>query len=253
MQVVIPLAGPDFDLPDGGVKAAIEIEDRPLLRRALEERIWWRRGQACDRDLVFVLKESPASRSFAEQRLTAWYPRARSVFLSDVTSGAALSALAGVALARDAAEPVCIDLVDIEYRSTFDPIAEFAGRSELGAAALTFSSQNAIYSYLRTDGEGRVVEAAEKRVISSRASAGTYFFASAAVYLAALAHNLASPAAVTHRGLFFVCPVLNGVIANGLEVALSDVDEVRDIKCDGGGLEGPSGNSERAGSRGDRV
>jgi hypothetical protein len=98
------------------------------------------------------------------------------------------------------------------------------------ALVLTFPSHNPVYSYLRTDASGRVVEAAEKKRISARASAGTYFFASPAVYLRALAHSLDHRANVTHNGLFFVCPLYNGVIAGGGKVVLEDVRSVRDVK-----------------------
>jgi hypothetical protein len=179
---------------------------------------------------VFVLRDTPRSRRFAGECLAAWYPGAQVVTLSATAGGAALSALAGIALAGHAEGPLCVDLVDIEYQSTFDPERCFAERSDLGAVALTFASSNPLYSYLCTDSEGNVVEAAEKRVISPHASAGTYFFDSGATYLEALAHNLRQREAVTHKGPFFVCPLYNGVIAGGRRVILEQVHDVRDIK-----------------------
>lgn len=226
----MPLAGPDFERQDGSVKAELTIDGQPLLRRCLEGRSWWQRCQVQSEDLVFVLRDTPRSRRFAEESLAAWYPGAQVVTLSATAGGAALSALAGVALAGHAAGLLCVDLVDIEYRSTFDPVRCFAERSDVGAAALVFASTNPAYSYLRTAGDGNVVEAAEKRVISPYASAGTYVFDSAATYLEALAHNLRHREAVTHKGLFFVCPLFNGVIASGRRVILEQVHDVRDIK-----------------------
>jgi hypothetical protein len=230
VKVVVPLAGPDFEREDGGVKAELVIDGRPLLRRCLEGRSWWQRGQVRDVDLVFVLRDTPRLRRFAGETLAAWYPGARIVTLSATAGGAALSALAGVALIGPDAEPLCIDLVDIEYRSTFDPIHCFAQPSSAAAVGLVFHSANPAYSYLRTDNEGNVVEAAEKRVISQHASAGTYFFDRAATYLEALAHNLRHSEQVTHRGLFFVCPLYNGVIAAGGRVDLEQVHDVHDFK-----------------------
>jgi hypothetical protein len=229
--VIVPLAGPDFERPDGSVKAEIVVDGRPLLRRCLEERSWWRRRQVLSEDLVFVLRDAPRSRRFAGESLAAWYPGAQVVTLSATACGAALSALAGVALADHEAGPLCVDLMDIEYRTTFDPVRCFAEGSDVGAVALTFASSNPLYSYLRTDAEGRVVEAVEKRVISPHASAGTYFFDSAATYLEALAHNLRHREAVTHNGLFFVCPLYNGVIAAERRVILEKVHNVRDVKA----------------------
>lgn len=230
MKIIVPLAGPDFERPDGSVKAERLVDDVPLLRRALETRPWWQRGQVRDDDLIFILRDSDGSRRFASQKLSAWYPGAGAVMLPAATGGAALSALAGVAMIGHGEGPICVDLVDITYRSTFDPHATFASRQNTGAAALVFQSSNPAYSYLRIDAAGRVVEAAEKKVISTNASVGTYFFASPTVYLTALAHNLSNRDAVAHRSLFFVCPLFNGVIASGRNVILGHVEDVIDIK-----------------------
>jgi hypothetical protein len=230
VKIIVPLAGPDFERQDGSVKAEILVEGQPLLRRCLDRRIWWQRGQVQGKDLLFVLRDAPRSRRFAGECLAAWYPGAQVVTLSATACGAALSALAAVALAGDAQGPLCVDLVDIEYQSSFDPIRCFAGRGEVGAVALVFASTDPAYSYLRTDAEGNVVEATEKRVISQHASAGTYFFDSAATYLEALAHNLRHRQEVMHKGLFFVCPLYNGVVAGGRRVILEQVHDVRDIE-----------------------
>lgn len=230
MKIVIPLAGPDFERPDGTVKAEHLVDDLPLLRRTLETRPWWQRGQVCDEDLVFVLRDSELSRRFAAKSLSAWYPAAGAVMLPATTGGAALSALAGVAMIGQGTGTICIDLVDITYRSTFNPVAAFEYAHQNGAAALVFQSSSPAYSYLRADQGGRVIEAAEKKVISSNASAGTYFFANAAVYLTALAHSLSNRDVVTHQSLFFVCPLMNGVIASGGHVWIESVDDVFDIK-----------------------
>lgn len=231
MKIVVPLAGPDFERDDGGVKATIDVDGEPLLRRVLEGRPWWNGTRAgAAGDLIFVLQDTPTSGGFARDCLKTWYPGCTVVLLSRFTRGAALSALAGLATIQDVDDIICVDLVDIDYRSTLDPLASFAAHPQASALALTFPSDNPVYSYLRTDDTGRVVEAAEKRVISRNASAGTYFFRNAATYIMALAHSLENADLVTHHGLFFVCPLFNGVISNGGAVMLEPVDDVLDIK-----------------------
>lgn len=232
MRIVVPLAGPDFERADGGVKAMLEIDGRPLLRRALEGRPWWNAGQVGPADMVFVLRDTPASQDFARGALRDWYPEAGVVSIGRYTRGAALSALAGIALMDRTDESICVDLADIEYASTLDPVARFAA-TRAGGIVLTFPSDNPAYSYLATDAEGRVTEAAEKRVISGTASAGTYLFRDTACYLAALAHSLSHAEAVMHRDLFFVCPLVNGLVARGLDVLLEPVADVIDIKAAG--------------------
>lgn len=229
MKTVIPLAGPDFEGPDDAVKAEILVGGEPLLLRTLTKRSWWRRGQSGPSDLVFVLRDTLRSRSFARERLIAWFPDAHVVHLSNGTQGAAMTVLAGLAPIAHAKEPLCLDLVDIDYETDFDPVAAFADPS-VGAAALVFTSSNPIYSYLKTNTLGEVVEAAEKRVISDHASVGTYFFASPADYLSALADNLLHRERVMHNGLFFVCPVFNGILAAGKRVIMEKVSCVHDVK-----------------------
>lgn len=230
MKVIIPLAGPDFVGPDGVVKSEHELDGVPLLRRAIEGRSWWRNGSVTDADLVFTLHDDHASRRFVKDKLALWYPAARTVFVSDYARGAAFSALAGCSVIHDIAEPICFDLADILFECDQDPLAPFFDE-EVGAVALTFLSDNPVYSYLRRDEGGKVVEAAEKRVISNEASAGVYFFRSMTIYLKALAHVAEHSAAYTHNNLFFLCPVYNGILAQGLSVEGMAVMSVYDIKA----------------------
>lgn len=226
---IVPLAGPDFDLADGRVKAEVEVAGEPLLRRTLDGRSWRRSGALCDDDMVFVLRDSVPSRRFAAGPLRGWYPGASTVFLSAPAAGAALSALAGLAVLADRPGPVVVDLADIAYRDAFDPVAAFAADSRLGGALATFPAADPVYSYAALDAEGFVIETAEKRVISAHASAGTYLFRTPAIYAAAVARTLAEPHRL-HRGLLYVCPVLNGVVGAGLKVAAVPVTDVEDVK-----------------------
>lgn len=228
MNIVVPLAGPDFILSNGSVKALIDLDGEPLLTRALNSRSW---AKSVDSgNMHFVLKKHEVTERFAEDYLSKWYPGCKTVFISDYTRGAALSCIAGLSMLQAPDAPLILDLADILYCENTDPVAMFRDRTDLGGIALTFESSEPVYSYLRRDSDGRVVEAAEKRVISNEASAGTYMFRNLATYLRAVAHSLDNAEAVTFRNLFFVCPVFNGVIDQGLRVETVEVSDVRDIK-----------------------
>lgn len=179
-----------------------------------------------------MLIDRPETRDFARTHLAEWYPGASVAFLAVRTRGAALSALAAVATGRDFAAPMIVDLADILYSGVLNPVAAFSADADLGAVALTFRANNPVYSYLRTDADGRFVEAAEKRVISNEASAGTYLFRDTPVFLRALAHGMENEETQTFRDSFFVCPLLNGVRAQGKTVLLESVGNVHDIKVD---------------------
>ena len=232
MICVVPLAGPDFVRPDGGLKPLTAVDGQPLLRRALDSRSWRRDGGLKDDGLVFVLRDTDASRGFVVEHLSAWYPAAQTVYLSAFTAGAALSALAGIAPVAHRAAPVCVDLVDILFDDASKPGDLFAREPRAGGLGLWFDSDNPIYSYFEGAETGRIVRVREKQVISACASTGVYWFRSPSVYLAAVAHSLDHRDALAHNGLIFVAPTLNGVIAAGWDVHAAKVTDVRDIKIE---------------------
>jgi hypothetical protein len=230
MRVVVPLAGPDFILKGGELKANIKLDGEPLLRRVLASRPW--ANTLNSPDYSFVLFDAPETRSFVIDVLLDWYPSATITFISCYTRGAALSALAGLSTGKDVGVPIIVDLADILYTSTLDPKSVFQANPDCGGIALTFKSDNVAYSYLRLDTFGVFDMAAEKRVISDNASAGTYIFRDMATYLRALAHGLDNESNQSFRDLFYVCPLFNGVKEQGKSVLLEAVTNVTDIKLE---------------------
>lgn len=230
MLCVIPLAGPEFVSTEGVVKPLVVIDEKPLLRRTLESRRWWQTGQLTSNELIFVMRDIPEARQFQEKNLSLWYPGAKTVFLSGFTCGAALSALAGLSMVAEYEGPICIDLVDIIYSCSYDPISMFEQNSMLGAIVPTFDSDSPAYSYLELNSKGHAVRAAEKRVISHHASAGTYFFAAPSTYLRAVSEVLKVRDEVLYNDLFYVCPLINGVVSSGMTVVAPRVENVEVIK-----------------------
>lgn len=231
MKVIVPLAGPDFELEDGSTKSEQTIECTPLLRRALDNRPWAAQQHVTSSDYVFVLRDTAISRRFAASNLESWYPSCKTVFLSDYARGAALSAASGISSISGKDEPVIVDLADIEFQASLDLIELFSKNAKLGAIALTFKSDNPCYSYILENKDGIFVEAAEKRVISDNASAGVYLFRSSAIYFSALAHALTYPESHVFNGLFYVCPLFNGVAAGGWSIYRQEVADIIDVKA----------------------
>jgi len=225
VNVIVPLAGPDFIHPRYGVRPLHQVEGKPLVLRALDERPWIRSGEVIGSDLIFVLRDLPEARE-VEAVLAERFSGCRFVKLSGLTGGALYSALAGASLVTDARR-ICIDLVDILFDwPSWRPAAEWPDRQ--GGLAPVFASDDPAYSYLEMRA-GRMVRAAEKMVISANASAGVYVFRDLATFLSAAAHSIAHRDALAHKGVLFVCPALNGVVAAGLEVNAAPVEQVRPV------------------------
>ena len=229
MQVVVPLAGPDFIQSDDTLKPLTDLNGTPLLKAVLESRAWY--AEIPFSNYTFIFRDDVASRQFVDTYLENWFPGARHAFLSAYTQGAALTAAVGVSMcAEKAPGPLILDLADILYDWPADLVKLFGDEPNTGALALYFESQSEAYSYIKTDAQGHFVAAAEKHVISSNASAGTYVFSDAACYLAAVSHSLRNAGSQTHNGLHYVCPLFNGVHAQGLDVKLHQVSNVFDVK-----------------------
>jgi hypothetical protein len=227
MQVIVPLAGPDFVRPDGSIKALTQFEGESLLQYALNSRPWASEVNSYS----FILYDCLETRNFARNYLSRWYEKCSIVYLSTFTRGAAITALAGLSVLDEVDKPLIIDLADIFYQSNININKIFCGNPRVGGIALSFKSQNPHYSFLRCDESKTVVEAVEKKVISDHASAGTYIFRDCTIYLKAVAHAIENETSQTHNGLFYVCPLFNGVLAQGKEVTLEPVYCIHDIKC----------------------
>src|SRR5262249_32302124 len=151
----------------------------------------YRSGRLRDESLVFVLRRIPEAEQFAPQ-LAAWFPASRTVWLSDLSQGALLSALAGGALGARPAAPLLIDLAHVPFDAAapaFDPCRALEAQGVLP----WFESSDPAFSYAEIAADGvSVLRTAEKKVISRHASAGVYGFADLPTWLEAAAYAIAN-------------------------------------------------------------
>ena len=228
MNCIVPLAGPDFFSPVYGLKPLYQVDGEPLLLRALRSRAWYRSGRLRDESLVFVLRRIPEAEQFLPQ-LTSWFPGSRTVWLSDLSRGALLSALAGSALVARPSAPVLIDLVDVLFDCEEQAFDRCSARGPQGVLPW-FDSNDPAFSYaeIATDGV-TVLRTIEKQAISRHASAGVYGFADLATWLKAAAYGLANADRLVVADVHFICPVMNGIVDDGGRVEAFEVSNVQPI------------------------
>ena len=87
---------------------------------------------------------------------------------------------------------------------------------------IVFDSKNPKYSYVRMLDE-KLVEVCEKKVISSKATAGIFYFKSGRLFIEcaewAILNNIQT------KGVFFLAPSLNYAVVKGLNPNLFQIDE----------------------------
>ena len=210
MKCIVPIAGPDLWTHEFGLRPLYKIQGEEVLKAALKRRSW--SGELSNSDYIFVVRDIPQVRELYCYLEKEW-PGCRIVTLPCLTDGAMLSTLAGMALVGQD-EPIIVDLADILFSDHIDLTSFYAS---VGMIVPVFRSNNPIYSYLEINND-HVIRAKEKSVISSNASAGVYVFRDRKVFLAAALHSLSNAKLVTHNNIFFICPMVNGVLSNGFTV-----------------------------------
>ncbi len=226
MNIIVPLAGPEYfqeSIPKGLKKS---LDNQPQLLHTLKSRIW---SQENNIIYNFIMKDSYDSRNFVDIYLRKWFPESNIIFLSNYTRGAALSSLAGLSMdLLDDKSPLVFDLADIYFETDIYPDFDtlFKGCSFLG---YTFKSNLERYSYYEIN-DGRIVFAAEKKVISNHASAGVYVYKNSSVFLQAISKVISDPKKYLFNNLLYLCPIVNGVISNGQIGKIIQVKKFFDYK-----------------------
>lgn len=228
MISIVPLAGPDFVHPTLGIKPLMPINGEPLLQKVITSRPWWCSGDLQPEGLIFVLRDLPETNKVIDC-IDHWFPGAQKIILSSLTTGALMSALAGVSLIKNFTLPLCVDLVDILYDTPELMVDQFSHDKTVGGVVPYFTSEEPCYSYFELNNAGMVTKAVEKQVISSHASAGTYFFRDAATYLNAVAFSLRYVRELSVRGCLFVCPAMNYLVSAGEKVKPIQVNSIQSV------------------------
>ena len=170
------------------------------------------------RELIFVVLAEHVERFAIDATISKYYPQARIVRVPEVTSGAAETAAVGVA-ALESVGPFALNDCDHAFDADGLPPLVEQLHGPVQGALLGFRAHAPAYSYVRFDGEGRVVGTAEKQVVSEFAIAGCYLFADAEAFLERFADYRRD---CTYRELF-VSGVYNAIVRAGGNIAFHEL------------------------------
>lgn len=85
----------------------------------------------------------------------------------------------------------------------------------------TFEASHPKWSYARIDKNGKVLEVAEKRLISNKATTGLYYFKHGKDFVRGTENMIRKNC--KHNGEFYVCPVYNELIIEGADITIDDI------------------------------
>lgn len=183
MNVLIPIAGRDRYFPEGQFvfpKPLVDICGTPLIEHTLRALL------AIDGKprFTFVVQEQDCKSYSLDDvvKVVVGPQHADIVQIIAPTQGAICSCLMAIDHI-DPDEELLIANGDQVLLADLNEVIGDLRQREYDAGVVTFASTHPRFSYVRADDKGRIVETAEKRVISRLAIAGLYYFGAAATLL----------------------------------------------------------------------
>lgn len=204
MYCIIPIAGPDLVMANGQFRPLFLYDNAPMVEKILKNRSWYKSGELPNNKIIFVTRSVPKIEEL-HVFLSLKFPECKIVTIPAITQGALCTCLAGASQILEMNELICIDLIDIDFNSDLSPTQIFNENKNIEGMLLSFYSDNEKYSYLDTDGE-KVKLCVEKKVISTTASAGVYFYKNLAAFLFCATESIKNRETVSYKNLLFICP-----------------------------------------------
>ena len=148
--------------------------------------------------------------------------RFEAVKLLAPTKGAACTVLTAIDFINNT-DGLIIANADQIIDASFDKFISFCRKSEADGVVMTFRSNHPRWSYARVDKGGKVLETAEKKVISDHATVGLYYFKEGRMFVEGAKSTIEKD--ITFGNEFYVCPVFNELILKGLKVKIWEIKE----------------------------
>lgn len=219
MNILIPMGGSDEAFRQHGypyAKPLIEIAGRPLVQHIFEPLREVPGGRA-----VFVIRKEDDLRFYLRDVLRLMDPTAEVIRAEGATAGAACTALLAIEHIDNEDELLIANADQILAFDLPAVLERFRARA-LDAGTVVFDSVHPRWSFVKTDAEDMVIEAAEKRPISRNATAGVYWFRQGRFFVEAAKAMIVKGASV--NGGFFVCPSLNELVLTQRRVGVERIE-----------------------------
>ena len=222
MNVVIPMAGHGRRFVEAGwttPKPLIPVLGKPMYSRATESLPLERATR-----LIFVCLQNHLDTTSLGEDILGRYRRYRPIIIATkgVTKGQASTALLA-ADHIDSSDPLIVFNSDTYFRSSILATLEYGAASTAGIIGV-FSAGGKRWSFVRLGEDGAVLETAEKRRISDLACTGFYHFSAGRDFVKYASASIAADEKV--NGEFYIAPIYNRMIADGLRITIDIADEV---------------------------
>lgn len=216
MNILIPMSGLGSRFKQAGYydpKPLIHVFQKRMIEVVID-------NIGIDGNYIFIVQKSHLEEYDLKNILTKAAPGCTIIDIDYMTEGAACTTLL-------AAEYIDNDetlLIANSDQYVEGSVLDFVNESDaLDGNILTFKATDAKWSYARVEND-RVVEVAEKNPISDNATVGIYFWKRGSDYVKYANQMIEKNVRVNNE--FYVCPVFNEAIADGLQIGTYEIDRM---------------------------
>jgi len=215
-NLLVPLAGRGQRFVDEGFtipKYLITAHDKHLIDWAMSS------INTSECNLIFCLRQDHINNFGVDEIFRKKYGNdIKIVVIDKITDGSVCTCLLAKEFINNDTQ-LHIFTIDVNFSPTFSPIPDMAVDGHI----LTFKSNNPNYSYIKTD-KGYATLTAEKEVISNNACVGVYSFLTGAMFVKYAEEMIEKN--LRTRNEFYITPLYNLMIRDGLKVTIQDVDKM---------------------------
>lgn len=221
INIVIPAAGAGNSFINAGYtfpKPLIDIKGKPMIQLVIENL-----KPKLDHKFILICQAEHYDKYSLNQVFNnATQGNFEFVQLTSPTQGAACSVLLAVDYINND-EELIIANADQVIDVNINKFIKFARFSKADGVIMTFNSLHPRWSYARVDKKGRVLEVAEKKVISDKATTGIYYYKKGSDFVQSAFSMIEKN--IRFNNDFYVCPVFNEMILSGKKVIIWDIKQ----------------------------
>ena len=219
LNVIIPMAGMGSRFAQAGYtfpKPLIQVRNKPMIQVVVE-------NLGIEANYIFIAQKEHCEKYNIEAMLSLISPGCKVLQVDGLTEGAACTAL------------IASELIDNENPLIFANSDQFVvweptdfmyrmQETRADGGILTFKSTHPKWSFAKVNDFGVVTEVAEKKPISDNATVGVYYWKHGKDFVKYANQMIAKNIRVNNE--FYVCPVFNEAIADGLEVRTFEIEKM---------------------------
>jgi len=220
INIVIPMAGRGQRFLDKGYttpKPLLMLDGKPMIKHVIDTM------EVPGSRFVFLIRKDHCKEYNLDKKLKEIKPDAEIVIVDKITEGAICTVLLAQKFFNND-DSVIIKDCDQIINWNPEHFFEFVQRNKVDGSIITINTDNPGYSFAKVNNRGHITQTAEKSVISNSGSVGIYYFGKGKDLINYA--NMMIDKNIRVNNEFYVAPVYNEAIGDGLKIKTYDIEKM---------------------------